>query len=256
MNRSAFSGRAGLNYLFNNGWSPYVSYSNSYYPVIGTNSAGAPFEPSRARQVEAGIKYQPEGTPIYAALSAFDITRTNITTTDPNNPIFQVQTGEARIRGIELEAKAKLFDNLDVTGAYTYSESEVTKSNNTTTFQRSSYPWLGKELPFTPKHQASIWANYTFDQSTTLVGLSLGAGVRYVGDFYGDSANLFNTPASTQFDLAASYDFGKKFPTLAGVNLRVNVTNVTDDRRVTCTGETGCLYGTGRTAIATMTYRW
>ncbi|MBS0220410.1 MAG: TonB-dependent siderophore receptor [Proteobacteria bacterium] len=255
-NDGAFSGRIGLNYLFDSGWSPYVSYSNSYYPVIGTNSAGEPFEPSRARQVEAGIKYQPGGTPIYAALSAFDVTRTNITTTDPNNPFFQVQSGEARIRGIEFEVKAKLFDKLDVTGAYTYSESEVTKSNNTTTFQGVAYSWLGKQLPFTPKHQASIWANYTFDEGTSPGGLSLGAGVRYLGDLYGDGANLFATPASTQFDLAASYDFGIKNPRLTGVNLRVNVTNVTDDRRVTCTGETGCLYGTGRTAIATMIYRW
>lgn len=255
-NDSAFSGRVGLNYLFDNGLSPYVSYSNSYFPVIGTNSAGDPFKPSRAKQIEAGIKYQPEGSRIYAALSVFDVTRTNVTTIDPNNTSFQVQSGEVRIRGIEAEAKANLFDNFDLTGSYTYSDSEITKSNDKTTYLGVAYPWLGKQMPFVPRHQASIWANYAFDQGTAFDGLSLGIGVRYIGALYGESANLFKTPGSAQLDLAASYDFGKKNPSLTGLNLRVNVSNITDDRRVTCQTAIACVYGTGRTAYATLTYKW
>ena len=40
-----------------------------------------------------------------------------------------------------------------------------------------------------------------------LAGLGLGAGVRYVGDNYGDNFNTFVDPAYTLVDAAISYDF-------------------------------------------------
>ncbi len=257
-NDDAFSGRAGLNYLFDGGWSPYVSYATSFQPTIGTTFTGDAFEPTRATQIEAGLKYQPEGSPIFLGLSVFDITKTNMATTDPVNLDYQVQTGEGRIKGIELEAKATLFDNVDLIASYTYSKSEITKSNESTIYNGVEYDWQGNQLPFVPKHQASLWVNYRFEEDTALDGLSLGAGVRYMGDLYGESGNVFKTAASTQLDLSASYDFGKKNPDLEGLNLRVNVTNVTNDTRVNCVNAFvfGCYYGEGRSALATLTYRW
>jgi iron complex outermembrane receptor protein len=252
---TAFSGRAGLNYLFDGGWSPYVSYSTSFQPIVGTDFSGNTFAPSQADQIEAGIKYQPDGSPIFAALSVFDITRTNITTSDPVNTGFQVQTGEARVRGVELEVKARPMDALDLIAAYAYSESEVTKSNDTTTYNGVVIPWLGKQLPFVPRHQASLWAYYTFD-SGAFHGLSLGGGVRYVGALYGDNANVLETPAAAFLDLAAAYDLGKIDHDLNGFHLQVNVRNILDEYYVTCTGANACYIGEGRSALATLTYRW
>jgi iron complex outermembrane receptor protein len=43
-----FTGRAGLVYLFDNGFAPYVSYSESFNPVVGTTGparGSKPFEP-------------------------------------------------------------------------------------------------------------------------------------------------------------------------------------------------------------------
>ncbi len=48
-----FSWRGGINYLFDNGISPYFSYSESFEPVSGSNSRGQPFDPSRGKQYEA-----------------------------------------------------------------------------------------------------------------------------------------------------------------------------------------------------------
>src|SRR4030095_2062076 len=58
---SAFTGRAGLVYLFDNGLSPYVSYSESFLPNLGTDYFGEPFAPEPGRQYEAGVKYAPPG---------------------------------------------------------------------------------------------------------------------------------------------------------------------------------------------------
>ena len=52
-----------------------------------------------------------------------------MTTTDPVNQGFSIQTGEVQTRGVELEGKFSVNDNLNVTAAYTYLDDEVTKSN-------------------------------------------------------------------------------------------------------------------------------
>ena len=72
---------------------------------------------------------------------------------DPEHAFFSVQTGEVRIRGFEAEGKASLMDGLDLVGAYTYSDSEITESNDPLE--------LGNEVALIPKHQASLWADYT-----------------------------------------------------------------------------------------------
>ncbi len=103
-NDQAFSWRAGLSYLFDNGVAPYVSYATSFQPEIGVTAAGQPFVPSTGDQYEAGIKYQPPGTDTLITLAAFDITRQNIVTFDPVT-FLGFQTGEAKSRGFEVEGR-------------------------------------------------------------------------------------------------------------------------------------------------------
>src|SRR3546814_12467437 len=44
------------------GWgiSPYISYSEAFQPVAGLNRTGVPFIPTRGRQYDGGIKWQPQ----------------------------------------------------------------------------------------------------------------------------------------------------------------------------------------------------
>ena len=126
----AFTGRAGAIYNFANGFAPYVSYAESFDPVSGSAFDGSPFEPTEGKQYEVGIKYQPTGAEHLITMAAFDLTQENVITADPANRGFRIQTGEVQVRGIELEGKFSVNDNLYVTGAYTYLDDEVTKSNN------------------------------------------------------------------------------------------------------------------------------
>ncbi len=61
-----FTWRGGLNYLFDNGLSPFISYSESFLPTAGADYTGKMFRASRAKQYEAGIKYIPDGKLISA----------------------------------------------------------------------------------------------------------------------------------------------------------------------------------------------
>jgi iron complex outermembrane receptor protein len=251
---NAFTGRAGLVYLFDNGLAPYASYSTSFQPVAGTGFGGAPFLPTTGEQYEVGVKYQPPGINAFVTLSAFDLTQQNVLTPDPDASHVcagvrcQIQTGEIASRGIEVEIKAGLAQGFDLAFAYTHLDPEVTKSNNVD---------LGKRPIGIPRNTAAAWADYTL-QDGPYRGLGFGLGVRYVGPTAGDAANLYTVPSFTLVDAALRYDLAGIDPLLKGYRLAVNATNLFDREYVsTCiAAPNSCYYGLRRTVVATLTYRW
>lgn len=86
--------------------------------------AGIAFEPTTAQQVEVGLKYQPVGSESFVGVSVFDLKRQNILATVSFNPFTQEQICEARVRGLEVEAKYQVTPNFDVIGAYIYLDPE------------------------------------------------------------------------------------------------------------------------------------
>ena len=244
---TARTGRVALLYNFDNGFAPYASYSTSFDPQAGTTFAGTPFKPTEGEQFEVGFKYEPPGMNAFLQASVYQLTQTNVPTTDLAHPTFQIQTGEVRARGIEVEARATVFDNLDLVAAYTYTDAEVTKSSGVD---------LHKRPTVVPRHTAALWGHYTF-RTGLLSGLGLGAGVRYVGSGAGDPANTFSTSAYTLVDAAISYDLAAASPTLKGWKVQVNAQNLFDKEYISgCYGTTQCSFGLRRTVLATLSYRW
>ena len=243
----AFTGRAGAIYNFASGFAPYVSYAESFDPSIGNAFDGSPFEPTEGKQYEAGIKYQPTGAEHLITMAAFDLIQENVITADPVNPGFRIQTGEVQVRGIELEGKFSVNDNLYVTGAYTYLDDEVTKSNNGDE---------GKRRSQIPRHNASLWANYSLNRGT-MAGMGLGVGVRYIGKTEGDRLNTFSVPGYTLVDLAAHYDLGQSPFRLEGWRASLNVNNLFDKYYIaSCDDEISCYLGLERSVRFSIGYEW
>jgi iron complex outermembrane receptor protein len=246
----AFTWRGGLNYVFDNGVAPYFSYSESFIPTSGTTADGQPFDPSRAKQYEAGVKYVPKDRPIVITGAVYQLTKTKNLTADPGNVLFSNQGGEIRSRGVELEAKAAVNANVSVTAAYTYTDAEYTHD---TLLQ-------GKTPVQVPKNMASLWTDYTFNE-TSLSGLTVGAGVRYVGESKGlyssgDKANQnFNVASYTTVDALVKYDLGRFG--LPGSSLAVNVNNLFDrDYVASCYRDYACYWGAERQVVGTATFRF
>lgn len=244
----AFTGRAGVTYLFDNGLAPYFSYSESFQPTGGTTRAGNAFKPTTGTQWEAGLKYEPRYIDGMITLSAYELSQQNVLTADPLNEAdeaYQVQTGKVRVRGVELEGRITPLRGLSVIGAVTRMDSKVVRNND---------GYAGNRMIRVPDWIGSMWVDYTF-HSGPLAGLGMGAGVRYVGATYGDLANNLHIPAYTLFDAALRYDAGK----IGGMNLQLalNGSNLADKRYVaTCSAATSCYYGTGRTVMATARLSW
>jgi iron complex outermembrane recepter protein len=239
---SQFSGRAGLIYNTDVGMAPYVSYATSFNPVIGTNAVtGQLFAPETGQQTEAGVTIEPTGLDGHFMASVFDLKRQNVLTTDPNNALESVQTGEVTSRGIELEAVANVTPELKVTSAFTTFHIFVSKDLN---------PALIDTVPTnTPSTIASLWGDYTF-KTGQLTGFGFGGGVRYNGISYADTANTLQVPSYVVGDAAIHYE-------LRNWRFALNVTNFTDKTYVgSCSSATACFYGDRRRFVASVNYKW
>ncbi|QDI34761.1 ferrichrome porin FhuA [Serratia marcescens] len=241
-----FTWRGGLNYLFDNGVTPYFSYSESFEPTLDTSINGQTFKPSIGKQYEAGVKYVPKDRPIVLTGALYQLTKNNNLTPDPDNAQFSVQSGEIRSRGVELEAKAALNANVNLIASYTYTDAKYTKDN---TYQ-------GKPTVEVPKHMASLWADYTFHE-TAVSGLTLGSGVRYVGSSssFNSDNTTFKVPDYTLVDATIKYDLARFG--LPGSSVGVNINNLFDKTYVSsCYRDYACYWGAERQVVATATFRF
>jgi iron complex outermembrane receptor protein len=244
---NATSYRAGLLYLFDNGIAPYASYSTSFEPVIGTDANGNPFIPTKARQYEVGIKYQPASFDALFTLSAFDIRQNNVLAPGAI-PGLSVQQGQIHSRGIEFEARGNVSSNLELIGAISLLDTEVSESTDTSI--------IGNRPQAVPRYYGSLWANYSFDYAA-LEGLTVGGGVRFVGSSYADDLNKVKADGYALLDAAVKYDFGVKNPRFKGLEATLNVTNLLNKEYYSsCSSNYYCQYGNGRTVIAGLRYKW
>ncbi|MGY3692645.1 iron complex outermembrane receptor protein [Bradyrhizobium sp. USDA 3240] len=243
---TAFTGRAGLAYVFDNGIAPYVSYATAFAPQVGVDASGSPFKPTTGEQKEIGIKYQMPQVPVLLTAAVFDITQDNVLRTDPSNMAFQAATGQVESKGVELEAKLALKQGFDLTAAYTHLNVVITQGNPDTT---------GNELSGIPRNSFAAFGKYTFQSGVPVEGLGLGLGVRYIGTNFGNDQNTFQNAARTLFDAVIDYDLGKLDRRLLGATARLNATNLFDTRYQTC--QSGyCYAGERRQVIGTLSYRW
>ncbi|MDH4550360.1 TonB-dependent siderophore receptor [Pseudomonas sp. BN607] len=249
--RSKFTTRAGVLYLFENGIAPYVSYSESFNPNTVSDQDGRPLAPTEGTQWEAGMKYQPPGSDNLFTASVFRIEQENLASKQPNEDFYR-PVGEVRSQGLELEAHVQLTDSLKLLGGYTFTDIEYSKSMPS--LVSSNLDNKGNSPTQAPKQMFSLWADYNFRQGA-LDGLRLGTGVRYVGYSWVDAENSMKVPSYTLLDASIGYDLGKVG--LTGVDLRLNANNLTNESYITsCASLNYCYMGEERNVSATVSYQF
>ena len=247
-NDSKFTWRTGLLYAFDFGLSPYISYSTSFEPNLQTNRAPgvAPFDPSEGKQLEVGVKYQPTPTALMT-LAMYNLTQSNVATWNSAAGWYE-NSGKVRSKGVEAEAHATFFDNLNLIASYTWTDAETV---NTTVAGTE-----GKTPARIPTHMASAFTSYTLPNGA-LKSLTAGVGVRYIGTSYGDAKNTFKVPAVDLYDAMVSYELGELSSSLKGAKAQFNINNIADTKYVaSCAGDSACFYGVGRTVTMTVNYAW
>ncbi|QUM84793.1 TonB-dependent siderophore receptor [Moritella sp. 28] len=242
-----FAFRLGGLYNFDNGLAPYVSYAQSFEPVVGKDRQGNAFVPSTGEQWEAGLKYESADMSKTFVVSLFNITKQNDLTRDPTGtPYDKVQTGETQSRGVEVEVNTMLTDNMDLAASYTYMDMKVTEDNT---------GLKGKTPIWVPKHAANVWLNY-YLYNGMAAGTTIGTGIRYVGKTQIDALNSDQVPDYTLVDLSVSYDLSYLSDSLDGSSISVVASNLFGTDYYSCYDTNNCWFGAERDITANVKFNF
>ena len=128
-------------------------------------------DPERGTQYEIGVRG--EFGDFSVNLAAYDITKTNISRSDLDNPNFSIPVGEVRSRGIELDVAGEILDGWNIIGSLFFNDTFISEGDDSSPEDDT--------LINAPSSGASLWTTYEI-QSGSLQGLGFGAGIFYVGD--------------------------------------------------------------------------
>lgn len=238
---SETSTRLGALYLFDNGLAPYLSYSESFDPSSNTDQNGQVLRPTRGKQWEAGLKYQPQANTLFTA-AVYDLDQTNLARMVAGQSYFE-PVGAVNSRGVELESHFGITDNVHLMASYTY---------NKMSLENGVPNEDGNRPRQSPSQLASAWVNYT-----PVTGARIGGGVRYIGKSYADLVNTLTVPGVTLVDLSASADLGIWWSQMKGASVQINVQNLFDkDYVASCYDEKYCYFGNARSITTSLKYAW
>lgn len=224
-----FSLSAGLLYKTAIGLAPYISYAESFQPVVGSNgNAENPqnLKPQEGEQIEVGIKYQANEFPAAFTLSAFDIEQSNLSDPSALPGDFEQQRGKAKVKGVEFEGTLR-FDDVGINVNLSKLDTENAE---------------GFRIASVAEKQASTWLSYEPES-----GFRSGIGARYVGDSWG-GLDRVKTPSYTLVDLMLGY-------AIPHWNFSLNVRNAADkEYQSTCLARGDCFPGRERTVVGRIAY--
>lgn len=165
-------------------------------PTIGVAANGDTFRPERGTQYEVGVKADINDR-LSANLALYDLTRSNVTTPDPNTPGFSVQTGRQRSRGVEMDISGEILPGWNIIGGYAYTDARITEDNDLSI--------VGNRRYSAPEHSFNVWTAYTI-QDGDLQGLGFGLGLFFTSERFADNANTVVLPSFLRTDAAIFYE--------------------------------------------------
>ena len=175
----------------------YGAFATGFRGAVNFIGQNTP-RPETSRNEEGGVKLALTRIGLSGTIAAFQQTRRNVTTVDPNNPLYSIQAGEERARGLEADATWEPMRSLSVLANYAYTGAEVTAD--------TVLP-VGHRLPRVPRHSGRVMVYYRV-QSGFVKGFSFGAGATAFTRREIYLPNSGSTPGYATIDAHATYSFG------------------------------------------------
>jgi len=134
---SAVTPQYGVLYKLTSQFSAFLSYAESFVPgsqiLNEPDGTTEPADPTRGRGYDIGLKADLFDSRFSSTLTVFDIRNRNIvndlavTTSSGAVTIYNVESGEQRSRGVELDATAILTDHWQLYLSYSYMDARITE---------------------------------------------------------------------------------------------------------------------------------
>ncbi len=200
-----FTPRFGASYSINSNLSIYGVFDEAFIPQAGASFDGEAFDPITGNNKEIGLKKQWFDGRWTATVAAYQITKNNVLTPDPQHQYFSVQLGQTKTQGIEFDVRGQLISGLDVTLNYAYTDPRVTEDTENQQVDR--------QLPGTDRSIANAWLSYRVNGGA-LEGLGVSLGASHASGrtaWYAEYDRTIDPsmPAYTRFDGAVSYQADK-----------------------------------------------
>ena len=208
-----WSPRAGVVFKPVDPVSVYGSYSVSYLPSSGDQFSSLTVitqqvEPEKFTNYEVGVKWDTmPGLALTGAVYRLD--RRNTRSTDPNDPIRVIQTGEQRTNGFEAGVNGTITARWTLAGGYAFQNAYVRRA---TVSARA-----GAVVGQVPHHTFSLWNNVRLHRR-----VSAGLGVVQRSDMFATIDNTVVLPGYLKADVAAYFTLTDQ------ARLQINVENLAD----------------------------
>jgi iron complex outermembrane receptor protein len=204
---TAVTPQYGVLYKLNPALSLFASYAESFVPgsqiLNHPDGTTAQAKPTEGEGYDIGLKAELFGGRLSSTLTYFDIHNRNIVNdlaiTDSTGSvvIYNVQSGEQRSNGVELDAMATLSDNWQLYFSYSYMDARITEfSGNDDAIlaqdplaldaagqenYRNAKRFHNAPLQMSAPQLANLWTRYNFSQPG-LRGFYLAGGFNFVQD--------------------------------------------------------------------------
>ncbi len=177
----------------------YTSYAESTFSfqnISARTVTGDLLEVEQSRQFEIGAKVELLDGRFFASTALFQIDKTDVAATDPDNPFFSINGGEQRSRGIELDVAGEPLPGWRLTANYAYIDAEITDDPSGVT--------TGNRLGGVPKHSGGFFTTYEI-QGGPLQGFGGGGGLFVSDRVKLDNFDTAELPGWEQVDAVAFY---------------------------------------------------
>ncbi len=207
------SGRAGLVFDVAGRTQLFGQITSAVAPVstvLVMSATNSRFELTSGRSVEGGIKSTLADGRVELTASVFDTKQDEILTRDPNNPNITIQGGTLASTGIEVSASVTPTTSLRVDGYASLMNARFEEL-----IEAGGVDRAGNVPPNVPERSAGVWV--TFQPRNGPV--TIGAGIRGQGQFFGNNANTNKVAGYALVDAQVAWRVGRGDLTLRGKNL-------------------------------------
>jgi len=245
-----YSPSAGLSYAFTNQMNVYATVAQSdQVPSESEVQSNSSLEASTARNYEIGVKGRAENWTFDLALYKINVTDDIVSSYDSFGDTSYSNAGETDKRGLEFSGRFQVFKDFWFGANYAYSDYEFDKFMEPV--DGSLVNRSGNHMPFVPRHQLSLSADYKHPS-----GFKARVQADSWGEYYMDNAN---SEKYGGYDLLTSLMVGyEKGPHL----LTLNIDNLfdkhyaTEVKKAESGGRTKYSYAGGSPRMAVLTYSY
>jgi catecholate siderophore receptor len=209
----AASPRVGVVYGVKPWASIYGNYSRTFDPSgenLSLAANNAQLKPEVTENYEGGTKWELLRRRLLLTASVFRLDRTNIKTTDPNDPTALLNLGEQRTDGAELNAQGELTRHWRVYGGYAWLDGRIVSS----TTLSNGVLLQGRRPAMTALHNTTLWTSFEFRDGFGVAGGVVGKSAQFAA-----TDNLARLPGFVRMDASAFYRTGR-------YDVQLNIQNV------------------------------